>query len=278
MTEEKNVQKIRADHLIWQPDRDRKPILNDICLELFAGEFYGVLGPNGAGKTSLARQILKLQKPNKGTVALDGQKVSKIRRDALARQLSFLPQSIRGDVEFSVYEVVAMGREPYRKRFLGLGSKDREIIEQALAAANCTHLKEKPVSCLSGGERQRVMIARTIAQDTPWIFLDEPISNLDVKHQMELMQTLKKLQEQGRTVIAVLHDMNLAALFCTEMILMKQGSVFAAGKPRDVLTKENLRQVYEVEFTFLERGEGEMPYITPCYSAQLVQTRSGVCE
>ena len=267
MTEEKNVQKIRADHLIWQPDRDRKPILNDICLELFAGEFYGVLGPNGAGKTSLARQILKLQKPNKGTVALDGQKVSKIRRDALARQLSFLPQSIRGDVEFSVYEVVAMGREPYRKRFLGLGSKDREIIEQALAAANCTHLKEKPVSCLSGGERQRVMIARTIAQDTPWIFLDEPISNLDVKHQMELMQTLKKLQEQGRTVIAVLHDMNLAALFCTEMILMKQGSVFAAGKPRDVLTKENLRQVYEVEFTFLERGEGEMPYITPCYSA-----------
>ena len=150
MTEEKNVQKIRTDHLIWQPDRDRKPILNDICLELFAGEFYGVLGPNGAGKTSLARQILKLQKPNKGTVDLDGQKVSKIRRDALARQLSFLPQAIRGDVEFSVYEVVAMGREPYRKRFLGPGSKDREIIEQALAAANCTHLKEKPVSCLSG--------------------------------------------------------------------------------------------------------------------------------
>ena len=267
MTEEKNVQKIRTDHLIWQPDRDRKPILNDICLELFAGEFYGVLGPNGAGKTSLARQILKLQKPNKGTVDLDGQKVSKIRRDALARQLSFLPQAIRGDVEFSVYEVVAMGREPYRKRFLGPGSKDREIIEQALAAANCTHLKEKPVSCLSGGERQREMIARTIAQDTPWIFLDEPISNLDVKHQMELMQTLKKLQEQGRTVIAVLHDMNLAALFCTEMILMKQGKVFAAGKPRDVLTKENLKQVYEVEFTFLERGEGGMPYITPCFSA-----------
>lgn len=267
MTEEKNMQKIRVSHLTWQPDRDKEPILNDICLELLAGEFYGILGPNGAGKTSLVRQILRLQKPDQGTVALDGQEVGRIRRDALARQLSFLPQAIRGDVEFSVYEVAAMGREPYRRRFLGLGAKDREIIERALAAANCTHLKEKPVSCLSGGERQRVMIARTIAQDTPWIFLDEPVSNLDVKHQMELMQTFKRLQGQGRTVLAVLHDMNLAASFCTELILMKQGKVFAAGKPRDVLTKENLRQVYEVEFTFLERGGGKLPYIVPCGSS-----------
>lgn len=267
MTEEKNVKKIRTDHLTWQPDREKKPILNNICLKLSAGEFYGILGPNGAGKTSFARQILKLERPDKGAVSLDGQDIKQIRRDALARQLSFLPQAIRGEVEFSVYEVVAMGREPYRRRFSGLGAKDRDMIEQALAAANCTHLKEKPISCLSGGERQRVMIARTIAQDTPWIFLDEPISNLDVKHQMELMQALKRLQKQGKTVAAILHDMNLAASFCTEIILMKQGKVFASGKPREVLTKENLKQVYEVEFTFLPRGEGETPYIVPYFFA-----------
>lgn len=263
MTGEKRVSTIRTDHLAWQPDKDKNPILKDINLEFSSGEFYGILGPNGAGKTSLARQILKLQKPDAGTVCFDGQDIRGLGRDTLARQISFLPQTIRGDVEFSVYEVVAMGREPYRSRFSALSAKDAEKIEEALEMANCTQFREKPISCLSGGERQRVMIARTIAQDTPWIVLDEPISNLDVRHQMELMQVLKRLQENGKTVAAILHDMNLAALFCTQIVLMKQGSVFAFGRTEEVLTEENLRQVYEVEFTFLQCEGRGVPYIVP---------------
>ena len=263
MTGEQGGFNIRTDHLTWKPDKDRNPILKDIGLELLPGEFYGILGPNGAGKTSLARQILKLQKPDTGTVCFDGQDIRKLSRDTLARQISFLPQAIRADVEFTVYEAVAMGREPYRRRFSPLSSKDTAKIEEALELANCAQLKEKPVSHLSGGERQRVMIARTIAQDTPWIVLDEPVSNLDVRHQMELLQVLKGLQEKGKTVAAILHDMNLAASFCTQIVLMKQGSVFSFGKPKDVLTQENLKQVYEVEFLFLRDQGRKAPYIVP---------------
>ena len=167
MTEERNVQKIAADHLSWKPAKDGRPALKDVCLTLPAGEFYGILGPNGAGKTSLARQLLKLQKPDAGSVFFDNADIKQIKRDALARRISFLPQAFRTDVEFSVYEVVAMGREPYRRRFAALNETDLRKIEEALAAANCMAFRDKPVCCLSGGERQRVMIARTIAQDTP---------------------------------------------------------------------------------------------------------------
>ena len=264
MTEERNVQKIAADHLSWKPAKDGRPALKDVCLTLPAGEFYGILGPNGAGKTSLARQLLKLQKPDAGSVFFDNADIKQIKRDALARRISFLPQAFRTDVEFSVYEVVAMGREPYRRRFAALNETDLRKIEEALAAANCMAFRDKPVCCLSGGERQRVMIARTIAQDTPWIVLDEPVSSLDVKHQLDLMRALQRLNGQGKTIAAILHDMNLAASYCTKIVLMEQGGVFAYGPPQDVLTKENLLRVYGVEFAFLEYKGSRMPYIVPC--------------
>ena len=120
---------------------------------------------------------------------------------------------------------------------------------------------------MSGGERQRVMIARTIAQDTPWIILDEPVSNLDVKHQAELMMVLERLRkEKGKTIVAILHDLNLAATFCTQIILMKQGKVFKAGAVQEVLTEDNLSRVYELQFDFLENKKGSLPYIMPRFA------------
>lgn len=264
MIGESSVQKIVADHITWQPKRGETPVLKDICLTLCAGEFYGILGPNGAGKTSLARQILKLQKSGEGSVRFDEMDIKQIKRDVLSRQISFLPQAFRADIEFTAYDVIAMGREPHRKRFSRLSADDLCKIEEALTATSCMGFRDKPISCLSGGERQRVMIARTIAQDTPWIVLDEPVSNLDVKHQIKLMQALKRLNGQGKTVAAILHDMNLAASFCTKVILMRQGGVFAFGAPQEVLTKDNLMQVYGVEFAFLQCEGRKMPYIVPC--------------
>lgn len=255
---------IDVDSLTWQPVKKQKAVLDDITVELNAGEFYGILGPNGAGKTSIVRQILKLQQSNSGTVILDQKNIRNMSRDEMAVKLSFLPQNITTDVDFSVFDVVAMGREPHRKSFTPLGEEDLEKINEALEFTRCNHIKDKSISFLSGGERQRVMIARTIAQDTPWIILDEPVSNLDVKHQAELMSVLERLRsEKGKTIVAILHDINLAASYCTQIILMKQGAIFKSGATKEVLNYDNLCNVYDIEFDFLERKNGEMPYIVP---------------
>lgn len=254
---------IAMEDVVWQPDLGRAAVLGHINLKLASGEFYGILGPNGAGKTSLVRQILKLQKRDGGKIWLGSQDLDLAKRREIGLCLSFLPQNIRSDTDFSVFDVAAMGREPHRKRFTPLGMDDVNRVLEALAVTNCTALKEKKMSNLSGGERQRVMTARTIVQDTPWIFLDEPVSNLDVKHQAQLMAALKKLQKKGKTIVAILHDINLAAAFCTRMILMKEGRIYAFGTPKEVLTRQNLQEVYEIDFDFLQRAGREMPYIVP---------------
>lgn len=264
---EKSLKQIEVNHLVWQPDKRIDPVLKDINAMLTSGEFYGILGPNGAGKTSIVRQILRLQESNSGSVLMDEKDNKSISRKEMALSLSFLPQEIKKDVDFTAYDVVAMGREPHRKRFTTLSGEDKKIIEQAMEFTNCLHLKDKSISFMSGGERQRVMIARTIAQDTPWIILDEPVSNLDVRHQADLMVVLERLRnEKGKTIVAILHDLNLAATFCTRIILMKQGRVFQEGTTSEVLTEENLQKVYELQFDFLENQKGKLPYIMPRFA------------
>ena len=261
------LNKIEVAHLCWQPDKKVRPILNDINAMLTSGEFYGILGPNGAGKTSIVRQILSLQASDGGAVFLDEKNVKQLSRKEMAGCLSFLPQDIKSDVDFTAYDVVAMGREPHRKRFSPLSAEDKKKIEEAMEFTNCLHLKDKSISFMSGGERQRVMIARTIAQDTPWIILDEPVSNLDVRHQADLMVVLERLRkEKGKTIIAILHDLNLAAAFCSRIILMKQGQIYRMGETKDVLTEANLSKVYELSFDFFENHQGRMPYIMPRFA------------
>lgn len=262
-----SLKQIKVNHLIWKPEKKQNPVLRDVNIELKAGEFYGILGPNGAGKTSIVRQILRLQAYSEGSVLMDEKNIRSISRKEIALNLSFLPQDIQKDVDFTAYDVVAMGREPHRKPFSPLNGEDKKIIEEAMEFTNCLHLKDKSIAFMSGGERQRVMIARTIAQDTPWIILDEPVSNLDVRHQADLMVVLERLRkEKGKTVIAILHDLNLAATFCTRIILMKKGQIYKEGTKEEVLTEKNLSEVYELSFDFLDSGKADIPYIMPKFA------------
>ena len=263
---EARLDNINVDKLVWQPVKKGEPVLDKIDIDLYSGKFYGLLGPNGAGKTSLVRQLLKLQEATSGDIELDNVEISDIKRKDMAKKLSFLPQNIHSNVEFTVKEIVAMGREPYRKSLTPLSDEDKNIIREAMEFADCVDFKDKNVKLLSGGERQRVMIARTIAQDTPWIILDEPVSNLDITHQVRLMQLLDKLRvEKNKTIVAILHDINLAATFCTDLILMKDGQVVKQGTKEVVLTKESLGKLYDMEFEFVSREDHTLSYVVPKY-------------
>lgn len=278
MKENKNenidiLEKIHVDKISWQPVKKRNPILDQVSIDLNSGRFYGLLGPNGAGKTSFVRQLLKLQTPTCGTIEFDDEDMKNINRRNIATKLAFLPQNINGNVEFTVEEIVTMGREPYRKALAPLTSQDKEIIHEAMELADCLKFKDKSIRLLSGGERQRVMIARTIAQDTPWIILDEPVSNLDIPHQVKLMQLLNRLRiEKRKTIVAILHDINLAATFCSHIILMKDGNVVVNGGVQEVLTADNLERLYGMEFEILDVKGKTVPYIFPKYGEKLMTT------
>ncbi len=250
--------------LSWKPMKQHPPILQEISETLQAGEFYGILGPNGSGKTSLIRHLLRTLPAESGRIALEEKELASYSRKELARKVSFVPQNTNIDTGFSVYDIVAMGRTPYLKKFTALRQEDREAIREAMAITDCEKLKDKLFSNLSGGEKQRALIARAIAQDTPWMILDEPIASLDIKHQIGVMETLKmRNQASGCTVIAILHDLNLAAAYCSKIVLMKQGKIFAAGDVKDVLTPKNLQEVYEIEFQVLWDEQEERSYFIP---------------
>lgn len=238
-----------VNDLCWKADNSDKYILNDVSACFSAGGFYGVLGPNGSGKTSLIRHIFKFLKIKEGSIYLDDENINNINRKSMAAKISFVPQNVNMEVNFTAYDIVSMGRTPYQNRFQDLSKEDEEKIKHAMEITNSLELKDKPFSYLSGGEAQRVLIARAIAQDTRYLVLDEPISHLDIKYQVEIMETLKRLnEEENKTIIAILHDLNLSAVYCDNIVLMKDGKVFAEGHSKDVLTKENLKKVYDMEF------------------------------
>ena len=253
-----------VQNVSWQPNDQTNYILEHINTEFVEGGFYGILGPNGSGKTSLIRHILRFLELQEGRISIGDQSIDQFSRKELATHLSFVPQNVNMDINFSVYDIVAMGRTPYLKRFQELSKKDHEKIQRAMEITNCLSLKEKPFSYLSGGEAQRVLVARAIAQDTKWLILDEPISHLDIRYQVELMETLKKLNEsEQKTIIAILHDLNLSSAYCKEFVLMKEGKIFAKGKDKEVLTPMNLKQVYEMDFQVMNIGDPQRMFFVP---------------
>lgn len=258
---------LKINNLSWQADNEEKLILNDICSEFKEGGFYGILGPNGSGKTSLIRHILRFLEIKQGTIDLENENIKSYSRKQLAAGISFVPQNVNMDVDFRVYDIVAMGRTPYLKRFQPLDENDKKIIDHAMEITNCTYLKDKKFSYLSGGESQRVLVARAIAQDTKYMILDEPISHLDIRYQVELMETLKRLnEEENKTIIAILHDLNLSSAYCKDIVLMKNGSVFAKGSMESVLTKENLKEVYEMDFEIHKLKNNDQMFFVPVVS------------
>ncbi|HZK48622.1 MAG TPA: heme ABC transporter ATP-binding protein, partial [Thermoleophilia bacterium] len=241
--------------------RSDRTLLEDVDLRVEAGAFLGILGPNGSGKTTLLRALTRAMEPSSGEVLLEGRPVSTYDRRAQARKIGVVPQTFTLDFRFTVEEVVALGRYPHRAAWGGSDDHDDAAIPAAMAALSITDLADRPVTELSGGERQRVLIAQTLAQETPILLLDEPLNNLDLNHQLEVMQVLARLNAEGRTVVVVVHDINMAAQYCAELLLLRGGRVAAHGTPDQLLTPETLLEVFSTRVAV--HRQGGRPYVTP---------------
>jgi len=225
-----------------------KTVLEDLSLKLAPGRFYGLVGPNGCGKSTLLDLLMGNHHPAAGTVRFNNRPLANYGRRELARHLALVPQDFAIHFAFTVLEVVLMGRHPYLPRFGAVSATDLAIAEQAMAAIGIEHFQNRLVTELSGGEKQRVVVARALAQQTPVLMLDEATSNLDINHTMEIFNVAqKRVQAQGDTVIAVIHNLNLAAAYCDIMIFMNQGRISATGPTHETLTPRNIGEVFGVE-------------------------------
>jgi iron complex transport system ATP-binding protein len=226
-----------------------KPILRDISFGIRPGEFVGLLGPNGAGKSTLLKSILGLV-PSRGEVIIAGRPAGGLASVERARLVAYLPQEREVAWGIRVEELVALGRMPHRPAFAGLGADDAAAIERAIQRMEVAGLRGRPVTELSGGEKARVLIARVLAQDAPLLLADEPTAGLDPSHQIALMRIFAGLAGEGRAIVASLHDLGLAARWCSRLILVDRGAIVADGAPEAVLSADRLRQVFCVEAYF----------------------------
>ncbi|HEX6474654.1 MAG TPA: ABC transporter ATP-binding protein [Candidatus Limnocylindria bacterium] len=230
-----------------RPGRDPLPVLRGIDLAVSGGEMVALLGANGSGKTTLLRLIGGVFTADHGTVEVAGRAVGEWTRDGLARRVAVLPQQLDLPDGFRAAELVEMGRAPHARRLFGSTADDERAIQRALADADALDLADRYPHELSGGERQRVLVAMALAQEPELLLLDEPTLHMDLKHQVALLRTMRRLRrERGLTVLAVLHDLNLAAAFAPRVVVLNDGRVAADGDPADVLTPDLVARVFGV--------------------------------
>lgn len=221
-------------------------VLKNIDLEIDKGEFVTIIGPNGSGKTTLLRSIANAIKGSGGSVLIEGADICMMKPKEKAKKLSVVPQNTDVAYEFTCYDVVMMGRYPHISRLKGETEKDIEVVEESMRLTNVTHLRDRLFTEVSGGERQRVILAQAISQEPKVILLDEPISNLDPQYQIEILDTIKALSlEKKLTVVAVLHDLNMASMYSDRIVLLDEGRIFKTGSVEAVLTKENIMAVFD---------------------------------
>ena len=239
------------------------PILKDICIELAASEMLGVVGPNGAGKSTLLRCIDRILKPQRGSILLDEREIKKMSMLELAKKLGYIPQSTFQVFPATVFDTVLLGRRPH----VGWrsGEKDRKKVLKALQMLNIEKFAMRDINELSGGQQQKVFIARALTQEPDVLLFDEPTSNLDIKHQLEVMEIIKSIvREKEISAIMAIHDLNLASRYADRIIMMNDGEIFSAGDSVSVLTPESIKQVYGVEAE-VNNIHGR-PYIVPIRS------------
>ncbi len=238
-------------------------VIHDLAFSLEAGEFVTILGKNGSGKSTLIKALLGLLKNVAGRAEVAGQDISRLNSRQIAKIVAYVPQIFDATFEFTVQEIIHMGRYAHQGRFERPTPEDERTIEEVMRSARVTPLKDKKMAHLSGGERQRVLIARALAQDTPLLFLDEPSSHLDISYQLDVYRLLKRLQEEkGKTILCTEHNINLAIPFSNRIMFLKDGRIHSLGPPRDLITGESIRDVFAADVDVRENVHSRLPEIS----------------
>jgi iron complex transport system ATP-binding protein len=242
---------------------EKKEFLKNFSLTIEAGEFFGIIGPNGSGKTTILKIMAGLLKPQNGEVLITGKDIIQIKRDDIAKTIGFVPQENFFAFEFSVLDVVLWGRNPYLKRFEGPKRIDFDKAIQALTLVDILPLKDKSINRISAGERQRVVLARALAQEPKILLLDEPTAHLDITHQVEFIKLLQAVRglPQAKTIVFLSHDLNLASLVCSRILLLDNGKSVACDKPEIVLKSELIERVYKIKPYLQNHPETSTPQI-----------------
>lgn len=241
---------------------DRTEILRDLSVAVPAGGFTVIIGPNACGKSTLLRGLSRLLPPSSGRVVLDGKSISEYPAKEVARRLGLLPQSATAPDGITVADLVARGRYPHQNLMRQWSDADERAVQHALDATGTADLASRPVDALSGGQRQRVWVAMVLAQETDLLLLDEPTTFLDVAHQVDLMELLAHLNA-GRTLVAVLHDLNHAARYASHIIAMREGRIVAEGPPSEVITSERVQQVFGLANVVIDDPVTGGPLVVP---------------
>ncbi len=241
---------------------EKQKILHDINFHLEKNEFIGIIGPNGSGKSTLLKNISKLLDPDKGFIYLDSNLLNDYSYKDLAKKMAVVPQDTDVNFNFSVYDLVMMGRNPYQDRWGRVKEDDKRKVQEALELTDTLKFKDKSIQNLSGGERQRVIIARAIVQEPELLLLDEPTASLDINYQRNIFDLVSDLNEElEMSVLAVSHDLNLISQYCERLILLHQGKIHSIGKVEDVITKENISEVYNTDVDIKYNPITERPYV-----------------
>ncbi|HKN55061.1 MAG TPA: ABC transporter ATP-binding protein [Amycolatopsis sp.] len=240
-----------------------RSVLENLDVTIPSGVITTIIGPNGCGKSTLLRTLSRLLKPSSGTVVLDGGDIAKLKTKEVAKRLGLLPQAPSAPEGLTVADLVARGRHPHQSWLRQWSSDDDAVVARALAMTGVSDLAGRPVDTLSGGQRQRVWISMTLAQGTDLLLLDEPTTYLDLAHALEVIDLVDDLHEAGRTVVMVLHDLNLAVRYSDHLIVMKSGAILAQGHPRSVISSELLHEAFGLSARVIDDPVSDRPLIVP---------------
>jgi iron complex transport system ATP-binding protein len=241
-----------------------RTVVDGLDLDVVAGTITAVIGPNGCGKSTLLRALGRLLKPTAGQVVLDGKRIDRVPTREVAKVLGLLPQAPSAPEGLTVADLVARGRHPHQAWYRQWSADDEDAVAQALDWTGIADLAERPVDQLSGGQRQRAWISMALAQGTDLLLLDEPTTFLDLAHQVDVLELVRRLHsEAGRTVVMVLHDLNLAARYADRLVVMRDGHIVAAGKPAEVITEELLAEVFGLAARVIPDPVAGTPLVVP---------------
>ncbi len=232
---------LKVENLSYQIDQIQ--ILHSIDLQIKKGEFVGIIGPNGSGKSTCLKNIYRVLKPTQGAIYINQQSLSQQTNKQIAKELAVVSQEFDYGFEFTVRDIVLMGRYPLKEFYEREDENDEIIIDDALHKVGVFHLKKRNFSTLSGGEKQRVLIARAISQETEFIIMDEPTNHLDVGYQMKVMDLVYSLE---KTVLTAIHDLNMAMVYCDKVIIINHGKIVATGKPSEIISEQLIHDIYDV--------------------------------